>query len=431
MLDNRNGNDKTFIKIKDMKAPRLSGSYDLKGDGLSKVTASWGRYFLQIPANTAARMASGETYYTDYYVLNGLQPNNLPNLGPQIGPRVTTGTGIVPGVETLVNADIKPMYQDEWTVGYERAFSKLWKGSVKFIYRNLASTIEDSAVDAALLKYAQSKGYNNFEVGGFDYYVLTNPGSAATFYVNMTKDFNNDGVVDVNDQSNGIASKEKVTLDAKSLGYPAATRKYYAAYFDLERSFANKWFAKFSYVWSHSYGNYEGSVYSDIGQADAGITQLFDQPGLVDGTYGPLPNDRRHTFKAFGAYQLTKELTFSANLSVQSGRAENGLGAHPTDLYARAYGASSYYVNGVLVPRGSLGRTPWVTQLDVALRYKPTWAKEKLTLGLDVFNLPNFSAVTAVFERSTSGATSKLAFFRQARSYQQPRYVRLSASYEY
>jgi hypothetical protein len=431
MLDNRNGNDKTFIKIEDMKAPRLSGSYDLKGDGLSHVFASWGRYFLQIPANTDVRMAGGETYYTDYYVLNSLKPDNLPNLGPQVGPRVTTSNGIVPGVETLVNANIAPMYQDEWTIGYEKALNKLWKGSVKFIYRNLASTIEDEAVDAALLKYAASKNYSTFNAEGFDYYVLTNPGAPITFYINMTKDLNADGVVNGSDQSGGIATKDKITLDAASLGYPKASRKYYSVYLDLERAFADKWFAHFSYVWMHSYGNYEGSVYSDIGQRDAGITQLFDQPGLVDGAYGPLPNDRRHTFKAFGAYQFSKAWTLSGNFSLQSGRPKNGLGAHPTDLFARAYGASSYYVDGILTPRGSLGRTPWVTQLDLALRYKPTWGDNKLTLGVDVFNVPNFSTQTAIFERSTSGATSKLNFYQQTRLYQQPRYVRLSASYDY
>jgi hypothetical protein len=431
MLDNRNGNDKTFIKIEDMKAPRLSGSYDLKGDGLSHVFASWGRYFLQIPANTDVRQAGGETYYTDYYVLNSLKTDNLPNLGTQVGPRVTTSNGIVPGVETLINKNIGPMYQDEWTVGYEKALNKLWKGSIKFIYRDLASVLEDEAVDAALLKYATAKNYNTFEAGGFDYYVLTNPGKPITFYVNMTRDLNSDGVVDSSDQGGGIAGKDLVTLDAASLGYPKASRKYYSVYLDLERSFSDKWFAHFSYVWAQSYGNYEGSVYSDIGQSDAGITQLFDQPGLVDGAYGPQPNDRRHTLKAFGAYQLTKEWTISGSFSLQSGRPKNGLGAHPTDLFARAYGASSYYVDSILTPRGSLGRTPWVTQLDLALRYKPTWGDNKLTLGVDVFNVPNFSTQTAIFERSTSGATAKLNFYQQTRSYQQPRYVRLSASYEY
>jgi hypothetical protein len=430
-FDNRNGNDKTFIKLENQNAPRISGSYDLQGDGLSKVFGSWGRYFLQIPANTNIRMAGGESYYTDYYVLNGIKPDNLPNLGAQVGARTVTSNGIVPGVETIVNAQIGSMYQDEFTFGYERALNKKWKASVKFIYRDLKQVLEDEAVDAALNVYAAAKGYNTFSAGGFDYYVLTNPGKPIEFYVNMKTDLNADGVVDASDQSDPT-KKEKVNLTAASLGYPAASRKYYAAQLELERVFSDKWFAHFSYVWSHSYGNYEGSVYSDIGQTDAGITQLFDQPGLVDGTYGPQPNDRRHTIKAFGAYQVTKELTVSANLTVQSGRPINGLGLHPTDAFARVYGGSSYYVNGVIAPRGSFGTTPWVTTLDMALRYKPSWGDKKLTFGVDVFNVPNRQSATAMFERSVSGSSGvALPFYHTVRSIQTPRYVRLSASFDY
>lgn len=431
-FDNRNGNDATFIKLEDQRAPRLSAAYDVMGDGLSKVTASYGRYYLQIPANTNVRLAGGETFYTDYFVLNSLQSNNLPNLGAQIGQRVVTGTGVVPGVETIVNENIGPMYQDEITVGYERALNSRWKAGIKFIYRDLKQVLEDEAVDAALIEYAASKNYNLFEAGGFDYYVLTNPGAPLTFYINMTQDFNNDGIVDFLDQAEGIDSKEKVVLDAASLGYPKATRKYYAVQLELERSFAEKWFARFSYVWSQSYGNYEGSVYSDIGQTDAGITQLFDQPGLVDGTYGPQPNDRRHVFKAFGGYKLTNTLMLSGNLSVYSGRPINGLGLHPTDLFARAYGGSSYYVNGELAPRGSFGRTPWVTNLDLAARWKPSWGKDKLEFGVDVFNVLNRQSALAVFERSVAGSSGvALAFYHTDRTIQQPRYVRLTASYKY
>jgi hypothetical protein len=436
-FDNRNGNDKTFIKLENQRAPRLSGSYDLKGDGLSHVFGSYGRYFLQIPANTNVRMAGGETYYTDYFVLNSLQSNNLPNLGAQVGPRTVTGTGIVPGVETIIDSTIGPMYQDEFTLGYERALNSRWKASVKFIYRDLKQVLEDVAVDAALNKYAQSKGYSTFEAGGFDYYVLTNPGKDLTFYINMTKDFSGedgvpDGIVDYHDQSEGISSKEKVTLGSAALGYPKATRKYYAVQLELERSYAEKWFGRFSYVWSQSYGNYEGSVYSDIGQTDAGITQLFDQPGLTDGSYGPQPNDRRHVFKAFGGYKVAKTLMLSGNFSLYSGRPINGLGLHPTDAYARVYGGSSYYVNGVLAPRGSFGRTPWVANLDLAARWKPSFGQDKLEFGVDVFNVLNRQSTTAVFERSVAGSTgTPLFFYHTDRSIQTPRYVRLTASYSY
>ena len=434
-FDNRNGNDVSFVKMKNQLAPRLQAAYDLKGDGRSKVFGSWGRYYLQIPANTNVRLAGGETYYSDYYVLNSALTDKNVVLGPQIGSRVITGNGIVPGAESIVDANLGPMYQDEWVLGYSRELNKKWSVSVTGIFRDLKQIIEDSAVDGALLKYAKSKGYNKFEVGGFDYYVLTNPGKPVTMYLNFSKDIDGDGIVDYNDQSNS-AIKEKVTLPVADLGYPPGTRKYYALEFKLNRAFADKWAMQASYVWSHTYGNYEGSVYSDIGQADAGITQLFDQPGLVDGTYGNLPNDRRHVFKVNGNYSVTKELTLSSTYTAQSGRPINALGLHPlrpgntTDAYARAYGAASYYEGGVLVPRGSRGLTPWVYTWNMSAHYRPHWANDKVSFGVDVFNLFNTDAVTAVYEKAELSSGAKDTRYLSPRTYQAPRSFRFSVSYD-
>ena len=36
-----------------------------------------------------------------------------------------------------------------------------------------------------------------------------------------------------------------------------------------------------------------------------------------------------------------------------------------TDGNLASYGVAFFYVNGVLVPRGSLGTTPWMQQLDL------------------------------------------------------------------
>ncbi len=69
------------------------------------------------------------------------------------------------------------------------------------------------------------------------------------------------------------------------------------------------------YTWSHSWGNNEGYVRSDNGQDDAGLTTLFDQPGLLDNAYGDLPNDRRHQVKLYGAYAVTEDLTLGQTYS--------------------------------------------------------------------------------------------------------------------
>jgi hypothetical protein len=225
-------------------------------------------------------------------------------------------------------------------------------------------------------------------------------------------------------------TKVRASPARTSRGYPKASRKYFSLETKLERVYDGKWFAQASWVWSHDYGNYEGSVYSDIGQTDAGITQLFDQPGLVDGTFGDLPNDRRHVFKINGGYRW-KEFLFTGNAYRQSGRAINALGVHPTDVFAKAYGASSYYDNGVLVPRGSRGRTPWVQNFDFSVKYTPKWANDKLTLGADLFNVFGANITTAVYERAQLSTGAADTRYKQTRTYLTPRYMRFSASYSY
>lgn len=175
-FDSRNGQDRTFIKMSDQYAPRLSAAYDVNGDGLSKLHGSAGRLLLQIPAMANILMAGAETYYWDYFVLNSIGPNGAANLGPQVGSRVTIANGTVPDVASIVNERIRPMAQDELTLGYERTLGRFWKCGATATYRGLQAVVEDAAIDAALLKYAKARGFARFAAGGSDYYVLTNPG---------------------------------------------------------------------------------------------------------------------------------------------------------------------------------------------------------------------------------------------------------------
>src|SRR5690606_10037983 len=155
-----------------------------------------------------------------------------------------------------------------------------------------------------------------------------------------------------------------VTIPAEGLGLPAPKRIYKAVELFFEGNWDN-FFLQGSYTWAKSNGNTEGYVKSDIGQDDAGITQDFDFPGLMEGAEGPLPNDLRHTLKVFGAYQVSDEWRIGGNVLIQSGRPINCLGyyAGDSDPIAIFYGAASFYCGGVLNPRGSFGRTDW--QQDV------------------------------------------------------------------
>ncbi len=152
---------------------------------------------------------------------------------------------------------------------------------------------------------------------------------------------------------------------------------------------------------------------------------------MLDGAYGSLPNDKRHKIKIFGAYQVTEEFQVGSNILVQSGRAINAFGVHPTDVFAGDYGAESFYYQGKLTPRGSLGRTGWTHSVDISLKYRPKWAKDRLTLGVDVFNIMNQLEPTEVSEIAELDDGSLRPQFLSPVAFQSPRYWRFSAEYSY
>jgi hypothetical protein len=290
-----------------------------------------------------------------------------------------------------------------------------WTVGVRGIYRDLKSTLEDVAVDAALNAYAQANGFTDFEAGGFDYYVLTNPGTD----IRMGVDLDGDGVL------------EDVLLTAESLGYPQSSRKYRAIEVFWEKSWNDVWFLQGSWTISKSEGNNEGYVRSDNGQDDAGLTTLFDQPGLLDGAYGFLPNDRRHKVKVFGAWAFAEDWTASGNFLFQSGRPINCFGVHPTDEFAAAYGSESFYCGGQLVPRGSRGRTPSSYTVDLGLEYRPAWAEDRLAVKLDIFNVFDSQKRLEVNEVGEEDNGDPNPAYLLPTLYQDPRAVRIAVSYDW
>lgn len=411
-FENLNGDGGVFVKVDDQWAPRLSAVWDPVGDGSSKFFGNYGLYYLPIAANTNIRMAGGETYIHDFFDWDGTQnADGTPaNLGPQFRQDVF-GNGQVPDTRSVTDLNLEPMYQSELILGYQRYLDSGIELGVKGIYRKLETTIEDVAIDAAVIDYYNSTGSWDSSLvggdavedvfGGFHQYVLTNPGNDMRVYI--------------------PEQGETVDLTAEQLRYPEAQRQYGAIEFTYARPFDGDWGMQGSYTWSHSWGNHEGYVQSDIAQDDAGITQNFDQPGLTDATYGDLPNDRRHTFKLFGQYATTDAMTLTSSFLYQSGRPVNCFGIHPTDAFAAAYGSFSMYCDGEFVKRGSRGETPSIVNFNFGAQYRMELGNFDTLFSLDVFNVFNAQNAISYNEDSTSEN------FMRIRQYQRPRFIRLSA----
>ena len=198
---------------------------------------------------------------------------------------------------------------------------------------------------------------------------------------------------------------------------PKAKRSYQAVEIFLDGNW-DKVFLQGSYTYAKSKGNTEGGVKSDIGQVNTSVTQDFDYIELTTDTFGYLPNDRRHSLKLFGNYEISDEWSVGGNLLVQSGRPINCLGMlYPYHGGYHNYGSSfmrcgttsagqsvdpdTDELNGPVeaVPRGTKGRLPWTYSLDLNLRYAPAWAKG-LSFKVDVFNVLNKQRVVSVIEQA-------------------------------
>ena len=427
---NLNGVGEDFIEIDNQWAPRLSVVWDPTGAGNQKIFANWGTYYLPIASNTNMRMAGSELYTADFYEWDGqcFDDNMAPcNVGAAITDTYVYADGSVPDTRSLVDTNIEPMYQSEFILGYEIATEQGYILGAKGIYRNLETSIEDVAIDAAVIDYYDTNGWSLIPgdemacqddedspmrdcgvrdyFGGFHQYVLTNPGNDMRVYI--------------------PEQDEYVDLSAAALRYPEAKRQYGAVEFTFARPFDGKWGMNASYTWAHSWGNNEGYVRSDNGQDDAGLTTNFDQPGLLDGGYGNLPNDRRHTIKAYGNYAFDMGLRVGANFTWQTGRPQNCFGVHPTDEFAMEYGAESFYCDGELVPRGSMGKTDNYWNLDMNAQYPLAFSNgQELLLSLDVFNIFDNDTVTEVQELNNS-------YYGAATSYQSPRSIRFGVRYDF
>ncbi|HSR64209.1 MAG TPA: TonB-dependent receptor [Xanthomonadaceae bacterium] len=453
-FDNKNDAGESFVKADNLIAPRLGFAWDVNGDSTFKVYGNAGRYYIPVASNTNIRASGFEALTTEFYNYSGIDPvTGAPiTLGTRTSGPFINGSLTAPDPRTVADTNLKPMYQDEFILGAQWLMGGDWTFGVKAIHRQVKNGMDDYCSHAAFANWAADNGYTNFDPSTMATCIIVNPGKD----VNVALDLENDGNYSV------------VTVPNSYLQLPKYQRKYNALEFTAERPKQDGWYMQGSYTYAKSTGNVEGYVNSSLEQEDAGLTQDFDNRYFEDGANGSLPNDRRHTLKLFGTYDIGDQVTLSGNFLLQSGRPVNCQGYVPLEQLdpldaqdLEAYSASSFYcltktgtfedtVDGVrqLTPRGSFGRTPWIHRFDLGVSYRPHWANDQLELRMDVFNVFNSQKVTERNEagelvRQTDdndidgdGNTSEFYYrvnpdFLNDVNYQAPRYVRFTARFKW
>jgi outer membrane receptor protein involved in Fe transport len=378
----------TYLKLNKFwynTQPRVGFSWDFTGDGRGKLFGNYAYYVeTPIPLDVNVRAGGGNSQTDKNFNVSRLNGPSNAILLPGISGDPTVGAVNLGADPTPIDFDIKPQTVHDTTFGIEYGLMKDFVVGVRGIYRAQGHVIEDGSFDDG------------------DHYFLFNPGESET---------------------------ERLACANPAIGCFGRARRYYRALeFTGTKRFSNNYQFIASYVYSSLIGNYEGLFRNDNGQADPNITSLFDLVSLLENTYGRLPNDRPHQFKLDGSYRTPIELLVSASFRAQSGIPLNALIPHPV------YGNNE----GFGVPRGSAGRTPFTTSLDLGAYYPIKFSDSKqLRFTADWFNVFNTQRAIRHDEtfEITIGASGEPnvpnPFYNSGTVFQYPSALRLGVKFQF
>ena len=376
-------NGQVGIRILDNLSPRIGAVWDFTRQGRSKLFVNYGRFYEALPLAINDRDFSGEGNYTGPFASDcprmAMQPGG--RLVPVVNgsaPCSVNGPGEFAGGSSVrVMPGLKGQYLDEVALGVQYEVGLGIVLGIGYTYRTLGNVIEDMSPDSG---------------GSF---VIANPGVAVNPAV-VTDLQQRIASLQRSNTADSLAEAARLQGDLSayqfvSSAYSRAQRDYHALTLTAQKRLSHRFSALASYTYSRTIGNYPGTYDAHSDDIHPNASAQFDLPDFQTNRRGPLPTDRPHNFKLFGTYEqpLTKsdQLVFSLTFMAYSGRPINVLGAHP------------FYNNGAvfILPRGSGGRTPTITQLDLHVGYERKLPRSMtLTIAADIINLLNQQAVTNV-----------------------------------
>ncbi|MFB0564712.1 MAG: TonB-dependent receptor domain-containing protein [Candidatus Aminicenantaceae bacterium] len=332
----------------DKLAPRLGFIYDVSGDSSLKIFGSYGLYFDVMKLYFASHAFGGYKSKTAYYTLDTYEWDKIGINGNYPGTLLTVADWFRVDF-TNVDPDLKPMSQQEFSLGVEKMLSENLSATVRLVQKHLRYAIEDTGVIVH---------------GEGEMYYITNPGFGYSRHTTKGGKF-----------------------DPKYPETPKAKREYWAVNFSLDKRLSDNWLAGFSYTWSRLTGNYSGLASSDErGRNSPNVERNYDNwlvtyDKNLDPLDGPLGTDRTHIFKFYGAYIFPFGLTVGTVINALSGTPF-------TERWA--------VLQIPLMPynRGNLGRMPFLWFVNLYAEYNLKIGKTRLNFNVNVDNVFNVSTAT-------------------------------------
>jgi len=342
------GNDGNVgLTMPNQWSPRVGVIWDPTSLGKAKIYGNYARFYQAITLNLVDRSFPGELNILsarpaaicdprDPAQVRGVcdDKQNLLTLNDVYDP--TQKYGVTGSDRVPVDPNIQPQASDQFVVGGEYELFAGARVGGAYTHQSLVRAVEDMSRDEAQTYFIGNPGYG------------------------IAKDF------------------------------PKAVRDYDSVMVLFEKQFSEGWLAQASYTASYLRGNIAGLFRPETQQLDPNINSDFDLISLLPNRNGPLPGDRTHSIKLFGAKEFVfrgVSLSIGGSYTGRSGTPINVLGSHPQYLSGEVF----------ILPRGAGGRTSWVHSIDTNVTAGLALGKgQTVTFGVDIFNLFNFQAATSV-----------------------------------
>lgn len=366
--------------------PRVSGVFDVTGDGKTAAKASYGRYYYVLSTGGGGvSNVNLNANYQETYTWNDANGDHRFQLGEQVGAPTITAVVVNGQIATSIDPNFSRPYTDELSFSVDRELMANTKLAVVATYRrekNLQVTMNPDNPYANVLTSAVDPG--------IDGVVGTSDDGTYGFFARTS-----------------AANRSIITND------PNVTQSYKGIEFTVTKRFSDRWQMLAGYTFSKN-------RIDDV-SVDTSPNLLINANGNITNTANA---DKPHQFKLTGMYLLPwHDLIVSGNITAQQG-------PPITRQISRAVGfATNQIIN--LEPLGNTRLDPW-NKVDVRAgklfrfsnnrTFEATIDFDNLFNTATIWSARNRTEATA-FTDPTTGTRATLQQFRSPVAVLGPRTV--------
>ena len=345
----------------DQWSPRIGVVWDFAGDGTSKLYASAGRFYFSLPTDLNVRVFTANSQVSSFNYDAELDRPGSPTL------RVRSSSRAAARPASRWMTGMKASYQDELTLGVEKALDPTLSIGLKGTYRTLGRTVEDRCdLDGSSPLNPTGSTCALFNPGG------DGPAASGQFPT-----------------CNGSANPTDPTAgECATTGFAVGDAKRIFRGIELvaRKQFSTELWAQASFLYSSLKGNYSGAIREASGQTDPGINADYDYYQFTFNDYGNLELDRPVQARIDAVYNAPFGLSAGAQFYVRSGLPVSRYGFfnnfYPDLLYLDDRGSNSraFFVDN---------RTPTDYDLNLSLGYNMNVGPVTITPQVYLYNVLN------------------------------------------